>query len=157
MIPVVNRQRRVKVGAPLVRRVVEAVFAAEEAGEPRISVALVNDEVIREVNREHLDHDWATDSISFSYEDDPSPDGLRGEVVVSGETALREAEERGKDPVHELLLYVAHGTLHLLGWDDDTPARRDAMNAHAAEILAGAGITERPAGGRPTGGEGAPR
>ena len=125
-----------------VRTVVSAVYSAENAGEPDISVALVNDAVIREVNREHLDHDWATDSIAFSYEDDPSPDAVAGEVVVSGETALREAEERGKDPRHELLLYVAHGTLHLLGWDDETPAMRRRMNAHAAAILATAGIRE---------------
>jgi len=142
VIPVANRQRRVKVTAREVRAVVAAVFEAEGAGEPDVSVALVNDAVIREVNREHLDHDWATDSIAFSYADDPSPDVVSGEVVVSGETALREARERGTDPRHELLLYVAHGTLHLLGWDDDTPARRRRMNARAADILAGLGIRE---------------
>lgn len=142
MIPVANRQRRVKVTAREVRAVVAAVFAAEGAGEPDISVALVNDAVIRDVNREHLDHDWATDSIAFSYEDDPAPDAVSGEVVVSGETALREAQARGKDPRHELLLYVAHGTLHLLGWDDDTPARRRRMNARAADILREAGVRE---------------
>ena len=42
----------------------------------------------------------------------------------------------------ELLLYVAHGTLHLLGWDDDTPERRHRMNARAAAILERAGIPE---------------
>lgn len=140
MIPIVNRQRRVSVPAARVRAVVTAVFAAEDAGAPDVSVALVNDETIREINREHLDHDWATDAIAFDLSDDPSPDGLRGEVVVSGETALREAQARGKSPEHELLLYVAHGVLHLLGWDDDTPARRQAMNARAAAILAEAGV-----------------
>ena len=140
MIPVTNRQRRVSVGARQVRDVVAAVFAAEQAGQPDVGVALVNDEAIRALNSEHLDHDWATDCISFDYSDDPAPDSLRGEVVVSAETARREAEARGKDPAHELLLYVAHGVLHLLGWDDDTPARRDAMNARASEILSGAGL-----------------
>ncbi len=143
MIDVANRQRRVRVTADQVRAVVAATFAAEDAGEPDVSVALVNDEVIREVNREYLGHDWATDSIAFSYVDDPAPDGIGGEVVVSAETALREARARGKSEVHELLLYVAHGTLHLLGWDDDTPDRRRAMNAHAAQILAAAGVEDR--------------
>ena len=142
MIPVSNRQRRVKVTARDVRAVVTAVFAAEDAGEPDISVALVNDAVIRKVNREHLDHDWATDSIAFSYEHAPSPDAVSGEVVVSWETALREAEARGKDPRHELLLYVAHGTLHLLGWNDETPAMRRRMNTRAGDILRAAGIRE---------------
>lgn len=140
MIPVANRQRRVSVRAAQVRAVVSAVFAAEEAGEPNVSVALVNDATIRAINREHLDHDWATDAIAFDLSDDPSPDGLAGEVVVSGETAAREASARGKSAPHELLLYVAHGVLHLLGWDDDTPARRRAMNARAAAILATVGV-----------------
>lgn len=140
VIPVTNRQRRVSVRAAQVRDVVAAVFAAEAGGEPDIAVALVNDAVMREINREHLGHDWATDAIAFDYGDDPSPDGLRGEVVVSGETALREAEARGKSSVHELLLYVAHGTLHLLGWDDATPAERRRMNVRASGILRRAGV-----------------
>lgn len=140
MIPVANRQRRVSVGAAQVRAVVTAVFEAEAGGEPNISVALVNDAVMREVNREHLGHDWATDAIAFDYGDDPAPDGLAGEVVVSAETALREARARGKSPEHELLLYVAHGTLHLLGWDDDTATLRRRMNARAATILRRAGV-----------------
>jgi probable rRNA maturation factor len=142
VISVSNRQRRVKVTARDVRAVIAAVYAAEKAGEPDISVALVNDRVIREVNREYLDHDWATDSIAFSYEDDPSPDAVTGEVIVSGETALRVAEELGKDPRYELLLYVAHGTLHLLGWDDETPAMRRRMNARADRILRAADLEE---------------
>ncbi|MFT7462662.1 MAG: putative rRNA maturation factor [Pseudohongiellaceae bacterium] len=144
MIPVANRQRRVSVGAAQVRAVVSAVFAAEDGGEPNISVALVNDAVIREINREQLEHDWATDSIAFDYSDDPAPDGLAGEVIVSAETALREAETRNKSPEHELLLYVAHGTLHLLGWDDDTTEKRTRMNTRAATILRQAGIEARP-------------
>ena len=145
MIPVTNRQRRVRVVADQVRTVVKAVFAAEGGGrEPSVSVALVNDATIREVNRAHLGHDWATDAIAFDYGlDETAPDDVQGEVVVSGETAQREAEERGKDPVHELLLYVAHGTLHLLGWDDETPAARGAMNRRATAILRSAGFAER--------------
>lgn len=143
MIPVVNRQRRVPVRAADVRRAVAATFAHEGAGEPDVGVVLVNDQVIHELNREHLDHDWPTDCITFDYGDDPAPDGLRGEVVASSETALREAVERGTSPRHELLLYVVHGVLHLLGWDDDTPARRDAMNARAAAILREVGESER--------------
>lgn len=140
MIPVSNRQRRVPVTADVVRAVVTATFTHERAGEPDVGVVLLNDAAIREINREYLDHDWATDSIAFSYDDDPSPDALRGEVLVSAETARREAEARGKSAEHELLLYVVHGTLHLLGHDDDTPARRRAMNARAERILTSAGV-----------------
>ena len=148
MIPVVNRQRRVPVRAADVRRVVAAAFEREGAGEPDVSVALVDDATIREVNARFLGHDYATDSIAFAYDDDPGLDELRGEVVVSAETAAREAAARGTDARHELLLYVVHGTLHLLGWDDDTPARRRAMNARAAAVLRAADVASRPTAAR---------
>ena len=135
MIPVVNRQRRVAVRAADVRAVVAAAYALERAGEPAAAVSVLDDAAIRAVNARWLGHDWATDAIAFSYADDPSPDGVRGEVLVSAQTARREASARGLDPREELLLYVAHGTLHLLGWDDDTPARRAAMNARARAVL----------------------
>jgi len=135
VIPVTNQQRRVTVQEDEVRATVSAVFAAERAGPPDVGVALVDDETIHALNREHLDHDWPTDVIAFDYGEDPAPDELRGEVVASAETAAREAAERGLCPRRELLLYVAHGTLHLLGWDDDTPDKRQRMNARAAAIL----------------------
>ncbi|MHC5210338.1 MAG: rRNA maturation RNase YbeY [Planctomycetota bacterium] len=137
-----NRQRRVPVGAGDVRDLVRTVFREENGGDPWVSVALVNDRVIAEVNRRWLGHEGPTDSIAFEYGDDPSPDGTRGEVIVSAETALREAQARGLDPRGELLLYVAHGLLHLLGWEDDTPARRRSMNARARRLVALA--THRP-------------
>jgi probable rRNA maturation factor len=136
VIPVVNRQRRVRVRAHEVRELVRAVFRAEGAGEPWVSVALVDDATIAEVNRRWLGHDGPTDSIAFAYDEDPGPDGMRGEVVVSAETARREARKRGVEPRGELLLYVAHGVLHLLGWEDDTPARRRSMNARARRLVA---------------------
>ena len=164
MIPVSNRQRRVAVRAAEVRAVVEAVFAHERAGEPAVAVSVLDDAAIRAVNARWLGHDWATDAIAFSYAEDPAPDGVRGEVLVSAETAAREARARRGDARRELLLYVAHGTLHLLGWDDDTPRRRTAMNARASRILAvalgpaaAARRTPRPRAARPARAGGARR
>jgi probable rRNA maturation factor len=145
VIPVANRQRRVPVGAAQVREVVRTVFREEDGGDPWVSVALVNDRVIADVNRRWLGHEGPTDSIAFAFDDDPGTDGTRGEVVVSAETALREARARGLDPREELLLYVAHGVLHLLGWEDDTPARRRSMNARARRLVA---LARRPAPAR---------
>ena len=141
MIEVAIRRRRPAVSAASVRAAVSAVWAAEGEGEPGVAVTVLDDAAIRAVNAEWLDHDWATDVISFSYAEDPAPDGVRGEVLVSAETAEREAAARGRDAREELLLYVAHGTLHLLGWEDDTPAQRRAMNSRARVLLRRAGLT----------------
>lgn len=149
MIPVSNRQRRVAVTSRELRAVVAAVFAGESAGAPDVTVSVVDDAAIAELNERFLAHAGPTDAIAFSYADDPAPDGVRGEVVVSAETARREARARGLDPREELLLYVAHGTLHLLGWDDDTPARRRAMNRRARAHVAAARRARRAVRGAP--------
>jgi len=135
VIEVTSRQRLLPVRAADVRAVVRAAFAAERAGAPRVAVRVLDDAAIRALNARWLGHDWATDAIAFDYRDDPDARGPRGEVFVSAETAVREARARRADPRGELLLYVAHGTLHLLGWDDGTPARRRAMNARAAALV----------------------
>lgn len=61
--------------------------------------------------------------------------GIDGEVVVSAETALRRAPEFDWHPGCELLLYVVHGTLHLCGHDDQTPAERRRMRCRERAIL----------------------
>jgi len=135
VIEVTSRQRLLPVPAADVRAVVRVVFAAQQAGAPRLAVHVLDDAAIRALNARWLGHDRPTDAIAFDYGADPEARGPRGEVCVSAETAVREARARRRDPLDELLLYVAHGTLHLLGWDDATPARRRAMNARAARLV----------------------
>jgi probable rRNA maturation factor len=134
VIEVSVRQRLLPVRAAEVRAVVAAAFA-EQDEQPRVAVRVLDDAGIRAINARWLGHDWPTDAIAFDYGDDPEARGPRGEVFVSAETALREARARRREPRRELLLYVAHGALHLLGWDDGTPARRRAMNARAAAVV----------------------
>ena len=118
MIWIHDRQRAVAVPAAAVRRVARRLL-----GRRSVSLAFVSDAVIRRLNREFLNHDWATDVIAFPLGDG----GVFGEVVVSGETARREAKARGIPAKEELLRYVVHGILHLLGHDDHAPAARKKM------------------------------
>jgi rRNA maturation RNase YbeY len=134
VIEVSVRQRLLPVRATEVRAVVAAAFADEERP-PRVAVRVLDDAGIRPLNARWLGHDWATDAIAFDYGEDPEARGPSGEIFVSAETALREARARRREPRQELLLYVAHASLHLLGWVDDTPAERRAMNARAAALV----------------------
>ena len=92
-----------------------------------LSVAVTDDARIREVNVRFLGHDWPTDVIAFPLDDDD------GEVVVSAERAVEEATARGVDPMAELLLYVVHGILHLMGHDDHEP--EDARRMHEESLI----------------------
>ena len=90
-----------------------------------ISIALISDLEIREVNNNHLSHDYATDVISFDLSN--NNDFLEGEIIASVETADREAVEHGWQGDDELLLYVIHGMLHIIGLGDKKTKQKKIM------------------------------
>ncbi len=104
----------------------------------QIQVVLTDDARIRLINRSHLDHDWATDVITFPLSE-PGDDLLEADLVVSVETARREASTRRCDPLDELGLYIVHGLLHLQGHDDHDPEDRARMRRRESELLVDAG------------------
>jgi len=90
---------------------------------------VTGDEAIRELNRDYLGKDRATDVLSFP-DGDLLPTGrtLLGEIVVSLDTARRQAAEAGHSELRELAELVLHGTLHLLGYDHADDRDRGEMN-----------------------------
>ncbi len=114
-----------------------------------VSLAIIDDATMQRLNRTHLQHDYPTDVLSFLLHRDQ--DMLEGEVIVSAETAVRSARNYNWTEAHELLLYVLHGTLHLVGYDDHTQADRQVMRDREAYYLRRVGV-ERPPGfsARPT-------
>ena len=129
-------QQQLKQGARLVLE--EAGIAAAE-----ISVAIVDDARMHELNRQYLDHDYPTDVLSFVLEFDPDEQSLDGEVIVSADYAAREAVRYGWTVNDELLLYVLHGCLHLVGQDDTTPEGKQAMRQAESRLLAHFGLEHR--------------
>lgn len=105
-------------------KAVEAAATVLRRRTPRLSVAVVGDRLMRRLNREFHATDRTTDVLAFPLEADPGPLGaeLDGEIIVCAAQARREAGYRGLRAEVELILYVVHGTLHLLGEDDATPA-----------------------------------
>jgi len=99
-----------------------------------VSVILVDDPTIHAINRNHLQHDYPTDVISFLFTGEEGV--LEGELIVSTDTALREALAGGWGAVDEVLLYVIHGTLHLVGLDDQDAVSRQQMRQEEAKYLA---------------------
>ncbi len=107
-----------------------------ESGE--VSLAVIDDSTMHELNRQHLDHDYPTDVLSFVLEQDGSY--LEGEVIVSCDTATTIAPEYGWKATDELLLYFIHGCLHLVGYDDHSDVDRAAMRQQEAEYLKRANV-----------------
>lgn len=119
-----------------VRGAAAAALEAEGRGACQLSVALVDDPRMAELHLEYMGIEGPTDVLSFPLDDGiPGPEPLIGEVIVSVDTAGREARERGHGHLYELLLYVIHGTLHLLGYDDHQEEDRARMHARQTELL----------------------
>ncbi len=123
-----NDQRTVKIPSQvrlLMRRSCVAVLRLEQfQGSAEISVRFVDNEMIRELNREHRNIDKATDVLSFPLgengEYDVNPDTgafMLGDIVISVEKAMEQAEEYGHSLEREIAFLSVHSMLHLLGYD----------------------------------------
>ena len=125
MATVVDRQTAIPRAAAACKRAAEAVLKRR-----KVLVAIVDDGTIAELHERFLDVPGPTDVLSFPH----------GEIVVSADTARREGNARGVPPLHELMLYVVHGALHLDGYNDKRPKERARMRAAERRILKGLGI-----------------
>jgi probable rRNA maturation factor len=120
--------------AKLRRDVLRALRLAEFGG--AMSLAVVDDTTMRNVNRDYHAVDAPTDVLAFPLSEARGGDaGFDAEVIVSLDTARREAKARGVEPSSELMLYVVHGTLHLLGHDDHDPKAASRMHRATLAIL----------------------
>ncbi len=97
------------------------------------SISIVDDPTIHRLNREHLDHDWPTDVISFVFESDDGK--VDGEIIASADTASRLAQQAEWPTADELLLYIIHGLLHLAGLDDLKDEERQQMRIAERDCL----------------------
>lgn len=129
MIFVADLQKR-RIPAAKIRRLARCILRGEGAGAASLSFAFVDDREIRKLNRKFLRHDFATDVLAFRLDGD-----VLGEVVISTDYAAKEARKRGIPWEEELLRYVAHGTLHLLGYDDHDPRKKRIMWKRQEEYL----------------------
>ena len=99
-----------------------------------LSVAFVDDATIQNLHHQYLGMDTPTDVLSFPLQDEEE-DNYLGEVVLSIDTARREAQRRGHSFEAEIMLYLIHGVLHLLGYNDQAEGEREAMEGRQNELL----------------------
>jgi probable rRNA maturation factor len=118
-----------------------------------ITMVITDDEEVRALNQQFRQVDAATDILSFAA--DPIPDEIReameaegewgelgylGDLIVAYPYSQHQAAEAGHDLDDSLVLLGIHGTLHLLGYDHDTPENQERMWMAQSEALAAAGI-----------------
>jgi probable rRNA maturation factor len=112
VIRILNRQRRIAVDSRALETFAQSALSSclKFKKLPEISVILVSDARISRIHKQFMNDPSPTDVITFQH----------GEIVISVETAKRQARQYGTTVVHELRLYLVHGLLHLCGFDDKT-------------------------------------
>lgn len=108
-----------------------------------LSILLTSDEGIRHLNREHRGKDKPTDVLSFPQNEFSRPMAPRrgqnlavlGDIIVSIDTAERQANGRRRPLLEEVRFLLAHGLLHLLGYDHATPEEKKVMSARTRQLV----------------------
>lgn len=144
MIYLRNATRGSGVDTRRLRSVAKALLHAVEEDGSTLSISLVNDREIQQINREHRGKDKPTDVLSFPlYEaGELTAHGERmlGDVVISVDTARRQAAEYDAPLQNEIYRLLIHGILHVLGHDHEEADERRAMEAEERRLAAAIGM-----------------
>ena len=130
--------RTVPEAEALTRQAAEAALAGERGD--NVTVLLTDDKTVRELNGRFRGKDGPTNVLSFPAQE--NPERFLGDIALAFETCEREAVEQGKQLAHHLQHLVAHGALHLVGYDHQSDAEGEAMEALEREILSGLGVPD---------------
>ncbi len=138
-IQITNNFEGIDISGDKIKKLARAVCSRFGRHEPtdikyEVSIAIVDDNEIRQFNREFLNSKAPTDCISFDLSDDE--EGLKVfDLIVNGQMAVRQANLLGHSSEAELVLYITHGLLHNLGFDDLTKSQARKMHETEDEIL----------------------
>jgi len=147
MPTLVTRKRNLKQLVPprLIARLGDAMLEALELPRAELSVLLTDDGEIHRLNREHRHKDKPTDVLAFAMDENvPDPAGILGDVVISLDTAERQARSRRRPLLEEVRFLLAHGVLHLIGYDHAEPEEKREMVAMTRRLVRLAPLPEVP-------------
>ncbi len=127
------------------KTVARTLLREVEEGDSAISISLVDDTEIHALNREHRGKDKPTDVLSFPLyepgeEAHPHAERLLGDIVISVDTARRQAAEYDAPLQNEIYRLLIHGVLHVLGHDHEEPDERTRMEAEERRLAAAIGM-----------------
>jgi probable rRNA maturation factor len=140
-IEITDLQDHVRLDKKMILQIVRRVIKEEGRSAKSLSIVLTDNRHIRDLNREYLGRNGVTDVISFPLEDLDWPDGhcsnggINGEIIASAELAVQQAQTTNTDPRAELMLYLVHGLLHLMGYDDRKPEQARQMHAREDVLI----------------------
>lgn len=123
-----NRQQTLKISSAAVSAIASHVIFLERQNYQEVAIHLVGPKAICKLHQDHFQDASITDCISFPVENSENmPYRMLGDVFVCPQVAVDYANRHHTDPFQETTLYIVHGLLHLLGYDDIDPKDRQRM------------------------------
>ena len=139
-IIIANRQKTRKIYARLLKQIVGELLVELKIKEAELGINLVGTHGMTLVNETFLKHEGSTDVITFDHDEGRKAKGerrkqLHGELFVCVDEAVSQAKEFGTSWQSEIVRYIVHGVLHLLGHDDLKPKSRQKMKREENRLL----------------------
>jgi len=139
-VAIVNRQRTKKINTRFLKQVAAELFGELEISATELGVHLVGAKKMAQVNRQYLQHEGSTDVITFDHsEKRPAASGQRkqihGELFICVDDAVAQAKAFKTNWQSEVVRYLVHGVLHLLGYDDLQPDLRREMKREENRLV----------------------
>lgn len=138
-IEIANEQKTVSIDTETLQKTIRHVLQSCNVNQGTISIAVVDDAVMGTLKQQYYGTPDRTDVLSFDLREETanSPVGeiLDCEVVVNAQRAQKTSQEKKQDPQAELNLYVVHGLLHQLGYDDQEPNQAETMHQKEDQLL----------------------
>ncbi len=122
-----NLQKKIKINQKRIKQVLKKVLTGEGINcKGELTLCFINDREMRKLNKKFAGKDNPTDVLAFNI-DRQNDKRLYGDIIVSVDTAIRNAKLFKSTPAYELELYSVHGLLHLLGYKDHSPVKTRIM------------------------------
>jgi len=142
IIRIAEKYKGITFSSPKIRKLIKTIISRFQTQEPlnkakkiEISIAIVDDKIFRKLNKQFLNSNSTSDCLSFDLSDKTCVSKKYFELVVNGEMALKQAKLRGHSSEAESALYITHGLLHQLGFNDSTENNAKKMHNAEDEIL----------------------
>ncbi len=126
-ITLINLQKKLPLPRSRIKKLIRKIINAEGLqGAGQISICFSDDALIKKINLKFLKTNSPTDVLAFNF-DNSKGKAILADIMISTESAIKHAAIFKTKPEYELLLYVAHGVLHILGYNDQTKVQSQLM------------------------------
>ena len=132
-----NSQRHLTISRETLKKVIRKILSKYRISRYEINIDFLDNSAIQKLNKKYLNHNCPTDVLAFPYpdSDSKSKNKLCADIAISAEMAITNSKIFKVDVKEELCLYVVHGLLHLVGFDDISAAKRKKMRKEEESLI----------------------